>query len=67
MRLRVRLAPHAHQCLTYEALTSRFGDDPRSHLPRRIVPNVLAVAALEIGNPMLLFILVKTDNAAFDH
>ena len=43
------------------------GNDPRPHLPGRIVANVLGVAALEVGNPMVLVVLVKAHNAPGRH
>src|SRR5919202_152615 len=36
--------------------------DPRAFLPRRIMPHVLSVAALEIRHPVALQILVKADD-----
>ena len=35
------------------------GDYPRPIRPWRIVANVLVVAALELGHPMALFVLVE--------
>jgi hypothetical protein len=35
---------------------------PGADLPRRVVPDVLRVAALEIRDPVILFILMKADN-----
>jgi hypothetical protein len=43
------------------------GNDPRAHLPGRIVANVLRVAALEVGNPMVLVVLVKPHDAPGRH
>ena len=50
-----------------ESLSKRFRtafgrDDPWTVGPRRIVTNVLVVSALELGNPMLLFVLVEADD-----
>jgi len=38
--------------------------DPRPVLPRRIMSDVLGMAALEFGNPVLLFVLMESNNAA---
>jgi len=38
-------------------------DDPRPHLPRRIVPDVLCVAALQIGDPVTDVVLVISNDA----
>jgi hypothetical protein len=35
---------------------------PRSQLERRIVTNMLGMAAFEVGDPVLLFILVEADD-----
>jgi len=46
-------------------LGAAFGrDDPRPALPRRVVPDVLAVAALELSDPMTFRILMKPDDPA---
>jgi hypothetical protein len=37
--------------------------NPRSHLPRRVVRNVLRVSALEIGDPLSFAVLVKADDS----
>ena len=52
---------------TSERLSKRFGtafgrDDPWTIGPWRIVANVLVVPTLELGNPMLLFVLVEPDD-----
>ena len=39
---------------------------PRSIDPRRVVPHVLRVAALQVCHPMALIVLMKTDDLAFD-
>jgi hypothetical protein len=39
---------------------------PRTQLPRRIVPHVLAVPALQIRNPVPFIVLVESDDAARD-
>lgn len=41
------------------------GDHPRPVDPRRPVPHVLRMAALEIGNPIVSFVLMKADDASF--
>ena len=44
--------------------TSLLGDDPRPLLPRRIVPDVLRMPALQVGNPVADVVDVKSNNAA---
>lgn len=39
-----------------------FGLHPRSHLPWRIVSDVLRMSALELRNPLLFHILMKAEN-----
>lgn len=41
------------------------GDDPRAVHPRRVVANVLIVAALESSDPVVLLVLVKRNDLAF--
>lgn len=42
-----------------------FGsDDPGAIHPGRVVPNVLLVTALELGDPVAEFVLVIADNAS---
>ena len=38
--------------------------DPHADLPRRIVPDMLRVPALELGHPVALLVLVVTDDRA---
>src|SRR4051812_7687994 len=51
-----------HQRLSDEALSSRLGRNPRAHLPRRIVSDVLGVPAGQIRDPVLLIILMEADD-----
>jgi len=45
-----------------------LGHHPLAHLPRRIMPNVLGVAALEVSHPVSFVVAVEIDNAAsHDH
>src|SRR5690242_9456815 len=37
---------------------------PRAYLPRRIVPHVLRVPALELGHPVTVLVLMITDDRA---
>ena len=53
---------HAHQRLGEKTLSPRFRGDPLAYLPGRIVPHVLGVTAFEIGYPVLLFILMESDD-----
>jgi hypothetical protein len=39
-------------------------DDPQPVLPRWIVTNMLGVAALEVGHPVLFFVLMISDDRA---
>jgi hypothetical protein len=39
------------------------GGNPWTHLPRRIVADVLAVSTLQVGHPMLLGVLMKADDS----
>jgi hypothetical protein len=40
-----------------------LGDDPRANLPGRIVTDMLRMTALEVRNPVLLFVLVKINDS----
>lgn len=42
----------------------RLVDHPGSHLPRRIMPDVLGVTALQLRHPMLFRVLVKSGDVA---
>jgi hypothetical protein len=42
-------------------------DDPGAGGPRRIVADVLVVAALQFGYPVIVFVLMKPDDFAFGH
>jgi hypothetical protein len=44
--------------------SSLFGSQPWAHLPRRVMPDVLGVAALQIGNPVGSFVLVESCDAS---
>lgn len=61
------VALNARQRLPDELLSARLSGDPRANLPWRIVSNVLSVATFEIGHPVVLIVLMKTDNSAFHH
>ena len=41
------------------ALAAFFGDDPGPGGPRRIVPDVLRMAAIQIGHPVQFFVLME--------
>ena len=43
------------------------GEDPRTNGPWRIVAEVLIVAALEFGDPVAVFVLVKGNYFAWGH
>ena len=59
MRLRT---PAAGEGLTYFFNTLRWVEHPGARLPRWLVAQVLGVAARQLGDPMLVFILMKTDD-----
>ena len=61
-RGRSRLAGDALQPLANHAGPAVVGENPRTHLPRRVVAHVLGVAALQVGHPVILGVLVKTDD-----
>ena len=46
-----------------KAFSSLRGDNPGAELPRGVVPHVLRVSALQVGDPVLLHVLMKTDDA----
>jgi hypothetical protein len=50
---------HAHQSQAEKTFSPRFRGDPLADLPGRIVSHVLAVSTLEIGHPVLIFVLMK--------
>jgi hypothetical protein len=41
-------------------------DDPGTVLPGRIVPDVLGMTTFEVGDPVVVLILVKSDDAALN-
>lgn len=43
------------------------GEDPGAEGPRWVVANVLGMAALEVGDPVGVFVLVEGDDFAFGH
>ena len=47
-----------------EARASLFGRHPFSDLPRRIVPDVLVVAALQLGHPVAFFVVMIAGDPA---
>jgi hypothetical protein len=60
-----RLTFLAIQLVAHEPAPSLFGQDPFSNHPRRLVPHVTAVAAVQVRDPIVVFILVKTDDDSF--
>jgi hypothetical protein len=42
-----------------------FGQHPRPEFPRRIVPDMAAMPAVQFGHPIAVFILMKTDDDTF--
>lgn len=51
--------------MTYESAAALFGQYPWPECPRRLVPDVTAVAAVQVGNPITVFILMKTNDGSF--
>jgi hypothetical protein len=62
--LRSALAELARERLTKGGGAAFGRDDPGAIGPRRIVANVLIVPALELRDPVLFFVLMKTDDAS---
>ena len=48
-----------------ELAAAFFGQHPWPERPRRIVPHMTAVSAIQLGHPIAVFILMKTDDDAF--
>jgi hypothetical protein len=42
-------------------------DDPRADNPRWVVSDVLRVATLEVGDPIVIFVLMERDDFAWGH
>ena len=53
----------ASEYLGEDTLPTFGSRDPRAIGPRRVVPDVLVVAAFELGNPVILFTLMKADDS----
>lgn len=63
------LAPHtlhATKRAADEARPAGFRCDPRPRLPRRLVPHMLRVTALEVGDPMTFIILMEPDDPSWN-
>lgn len=58
-----RHARNARQLGAEKFSSPLLGLYPLSHLPGRIMPNVLRVSALQLGDPVLLRILMISDDA----
>ena len=41
------------------------GNDPRAALPRRVIPDVLVVPALQFGDPVSFLVLVEARDLTF--
>ena len=57
-----RVTFDAIEQMTEPAGSSLGSGDPNSHLPRRIVPDVLTVTALQIRDPVTLLVQVEAHN-----
>ncbi len=55
-------ALHAVERLAQKHRAAGFRDHPWTHLPWWVVANVLRVTALEVRDPVLLFILMEADD-----
>jgi hypothetical protein len=55
-------ATHTFEFRSQELRAPVFGEHPGPILPGRLVADMTRVAALEIGHPVILLVLVKTDN-----
>lgn len=53
--------------MAYVGRTAFGGEDPGAESPGWVVADVLGVAALEVGDPVGLVVLVKGDDFAFGH
>lgn len=49
--------------MTDEIAAARFRDHPWPDLPRRIVSDVLGVPAVEIGDPVILIVLMEANDS----
>jgi hypothetical protein len=58
------VASLAIQFGTEASLPPFFRDHPGPYLPRRTVPDMLAVPAIEIGHPVVFLVLVKRNDFA---
>src|SRR5688572_1272216 len=59
-------AGHAMQDGSDARLAAFGSDDPGTVLPGRIVPDVLGMTTFEVGDPVVVLILVKADDAALN-
>lgn len=59
-----RIAQHTLQLRTEMRCSALGRRDPHADLPRRIVPDMLRVPALELGHPVAFFVLMVTDDRA---
>ncbi len=65
IRRRTLGAFDAAQYLAESLRPALRADHPWPVLPRRVVPHMLIVAALELSNPMTLLVLMKPHDATF--
>jgi hypothetical protein len=49
-----------------KACSARLGQNPGARLHRRIVPHVLRMTALQVGNPVSFLVLVEADDPSLD-
>lgn len=48
--------------MTEHGVAARFGNDPRALGPGRVMPYMLKVTAGQLGDPVVLFILMVSDD-----
>ena len=59
------VAFHTIERMSDEPGPPLFGQDPWPEGPGRIVPDMTAMTAIEIGDPISVFVLVEADNFPF--
>jgi hypothetical protein len=55
----------AIQLLANESGAAFVSKDPGSECPRRVMPDMAGVPAIQVRYPITKFVLVKADNASF--
>jgi hypothetical protein len=60
-----RLTRQAPKFMPHMCLPAFFRSDPMVSNPRRIMPNVLLMAALKVSDPVQLFVLMEPDDSSW--